>query len=303
MALGPDRNLAWIEGEEEMLQMQMNSIITPYLRKNVCSLPSTQMRGLKVSRTAFLLAQLERKMEQHELKVATTVDCCLEKIQACIKVFSQQQKKECACKLEQWLTAKDSTSAQPMLTTLLNEQQLQELETELKQLVQQQLHDFFGLKSVEIAALHAHAVDQSGTACLVQAMEECRRTLGVTNTMLAAGNKVWQKSVEHCKFARPITKLLGKTELATVYLDLVDCNVKRQQADIQQQLTKRLNGIIDNSCKRLYNLFQTAIAQSFYQLYDDIFAKQFIQQKKILLVQLKTKHLSYSSPCFTKQAG
>lgn len=291
-----------------MLQMNTHKATDLcHLRNVVSPLQGTKMRGLKVriNRTELSLALLERKIQQHELEVAVAIDCCLNKIDERMDAFCAQQKHECILKLDGLLHAKRS-SEQVDVDTLLNVHSFAELEEELKQLVQYKLSDLFGIKSVEVAALHPQVIDKSGMLNLANAITECRRTLLITNTMLKVGNKVWHESLDSAQIAKPARKVLGKIELGTIFFEAIDCMPQEQFSQFRQQLVERLKGIIENCSRRLLAGFHAVVAQIFYQIYDDSFAGRFDQQRMLLREQLKAKNrinLSYPSPCITKQAG
>jgi hypothetical protein len=291
-----------------MLQMNTHKATDLcHLRNVVSPLPGTKVRGLKVrvNRTELRLALLERKIQQHELEVAVAIDCCLKKIDERMDAFCAEQKRECILKLDGLLHAK-RFSEQVEVDTLLNVHSFAELEEELKQLVQYKLSDLFGIKSVEIAALHPQVIDKPGMLSLASAIVECRRTFFITATMLKVGNKVWQESLDSAQIAKPAQKVLGKIELGTVFFEAIDCIPQKQFRQYRQHLAERLKGIIENCSRRLLIGFRAAVAQIFYQIYDDSFAGQFAQQRMFLLEQLKANNrinLSYPSPCITKQAG
>jgi len=291
-----------------MLQMNNRQPLTSrHLRNTVSPLPQTPIRGLKIrlNRSELRLTLLERKIQQHELQVAVAIEGCLKKIDDRMNVFCAQQKSECMVKLNGLLHMKPS-SGNVDLAKLFNVNAFAELEEELKQMVQAQLNDLFGIKSVEIAALHPPVIDKTGMISLGKAIAECRRTLLITHTMFQAGNKAWQQSLESAQLAKPMQHLFGKIELASIFFEAIDCMPQKQFIQSRQQLADRLTGIIDNSSRRLLAGFCTAVAQIFYQIYDDSFAGRFAQQRMLLLEQLqatKRIHLSHPSPCITKQAG
>lgn len=289
-----------------MLQMNNRQPLR-HLRNTVSPLPQTPIRGSKIrlNRSELGLTLLERKIQQHELQVAVTLECCLKKIDDQMNVFCAQQKSECIARLDALLQTNPSSGNVDM-AKLFDENAFFILEEELKQLVQAQLNDLFGIKSVEIAALHPQIIDKTGMVRLAKAIAECRRTLFITNTMFQAGHKAWQQSLESAQFAKPMQHLLGKIELTSIFFEVIDCMPQKQLIQSRQQLVNRLAGVIDNSSRRLLAGFQAAVAQIFYQIYDDSFAGRFAQQRMLLLEQLqanKKLNLSHPSPCITKQAG
>lgn len=289
-----------------MLQMNNRQPLR-HLRNTVSPLPQTPIRGLKIrlNKSELRLTLLERKIQQHELQVAVALECCLKEIDDRMNVFCDQHKSECIARLDGLLHTKPSSGNVDM-AELLNEKSFANLEEELKQLVQAQLNDLFGIKSVEIAALHPQIIDKTGMVSLAKAKAECRRTLLITNMMFQAGHKAWQQSIESAQLAKPIQHLFGKIELTSIFFEAIDCMPQKQLIQARQQLVNRLAGVIDNSSRRLLASFHAVVAQIFYQIYDDSFAGRFAQQRMLLLEQLQANkkiNLFHPSPCITKQAG
>lgn len=267
------------------------------------SLPQSQAGGIRVrfNRSRLEFALLERKIAQSERQVAAAVECCLAAIREQVDLFRSDCRREISLNLPLLLRA--DCSCEAILAKLINARQFLALEIALKKVIQQQLNQLYGMKSVNIAALHSSFADQAGLCSFAGAFSEYRRTVSLTGLMLKVSQLVWKKSMTHNGFPKPVGKLLGRVELANVFLEALGCLPQKRQLLDQRHLAARLSGIIDNYCLRLLFDLSQLSAEIFYQLYDDVFARPFFQRRALLLESLRTNRIPHPSPCFTKQAG
>jgi len=268
------------------------------LRQSIRPLRMAQANRYKTRacRYSVMLGLLEQKDRNQETKVALAVDCCLNTMKERLDGFFAQCKAAVVAKSHLLLDSKKSIQLEAFFNHIVSNQALEQLETEIKHEVQLQLSALFRIRSVNIAAIHPNVLENAQIQKVAKALTEYRRTLLVANTMLKAGNKAWDKSLAQFNFSKPVGKLVKKIELGTVFMQLVHCHPDKQAEICKQQLAKRIAGIIDNIHMCLAGELSKIIAKTFYQLYDDMFAKPITEQRAQLEAKIAQKKSRTISP-------
>lgn len=243
----------------------------------------------RLTKTQVKLWLLERRVQAHEQEVALAVEQCLIESREKIDQFFAQAKLTCGHNLDLLFKNTIYLDDEAVVKQIIDIHKLDRLEHEIEQEMQQKLTELFGMKSVNIAALHPLVIPHIKTDTLAKAIFEYRRTILVARAMLQAGNKAGDKCLNTMNLSWLFKQCFTNVELGTIFLKRVDCHPEDRLAHCQRELSKRVTGILDNFRIRLVTEFDKTIAKTFYQLYDDIYASHYAEQRQDLLIQIARK--------------
>ncbi|MEG6585457.1 hypothetical protein [Dendrosporobacter sp. 1207_IL3150] len=271
--------------------------------KNVTMLSAEIIRKrVVITETEFKLRMLERNICQHEARVAEVVEACITKnIQRVASLYTACKSQICS-HIDTLLQDSSSKNIHAVLNRLISERQVAELEQEIRFETITQFKYLFGIKSRSLAAVRPEIHDIASIASLGKAIDDYRLTISIGHTMLKASNKIWDKSVDKLNMSKPVECVFKKLELGNIFLSSVKCMPYAVTSSCKKQLEARLAGIVENICKRLLSEYNNQIAKNFYQMFDDVFAKEYNFEKAQLLEQMKLKRHSGCVP-LTLYAG
>lgn len=224
---------------------------------------------------------LKRRRLQFDVAVCAAVDKCLDMIAERFRTFFAQRVQAAEMQMRDALKDRKFVWSNQWFDRLVPLEEFEEIQAGIRREIQREIYHLFGIASLEVAAVRPHI--KAGYCRIVsQAYDECLQTLFIVDEMTKMGNKLWTRSLEQLPLPSLAGRLLEECQIGARFMKQAGCDAVHELERSENELTKRVRGIVRNIEHAAARELSQATAHVFYELADEIAAVGYDNRMAIL---------------------
>ncbi|MBC8015841.1 MAG: hypothetical protein H7X79_08865 [Sporomusaceae bacterium] len=258
--------------------------------KNIDSMAVTivDIRTMYRNNREMLMVLLERKRAKKEAEVVTIVENYLNLITKRLKDFFEENKVNIASYAAEIINRKKKLDPKGIFQEVISRAELEQLQMDIKNEIQQEIHTLFGVKSLEIAGIKSNVdelVHHQHKNDIEILLSEYRKAVFVAEHMTTVANKVWDQCLDAFNLSPMVEKIVKKFEIGSIFMNTVNCRPEDQLLSCRREIEKHLTGVMINIENRMNQHMRNTTAKVFYELYDQTIARCFEKRLAFLMTK------------------